>query len=304
MKKSLKRKLIMSSIAVATAIVGTSASTYAWFVTNSNVTSSVTGNVSSSDSSLYISKNSSSFSTKGIEFDFSDNKIAPLQAITKTGSTGFDFKHLKNETAVTEKEYIKYSIYFSVQNVSAAVPKTITMSMKADDKDYSKKEAQHVAQANVTPKGNYKEIQTGKKYWENVLKTLNMNISYVTDADANNLDTKDSSTLIGNYQINSTASQYDGLAYYKNVNGLDTLEKGADVLEVSDKISSNNIDSTTVTDGNKLGQADGKINLIANITAAGYYKVDFTIWLDGWDDAAFDAVASHTFGMEFTFGLE
>lgn len=25
------------------------------------------------------------------------------------------------------------------------------MSMKADDKDYSKKEAQHVAQANVTP---------------------------------------------------------------------------------------------------------------------------------------------------------
>ena len=173
--------------------------------------------------------------------------------------------------------------------------------MKADDKDYSKKEAQHVAQVNVTPNGNYKEIQTGKKYWENVLKTLNMNISYVTDADATNLDTKDNSTLIGNYQINSTASQYDGLAYYKNVNGLDTLEKGADVLEVSDTISSNNIDNV---DGNNLGQADGKINLIANITAAGYYKVDFTIWLDGWDDAAFDAVASHTFGMEFTFGLE
>jgi len=301
MKKSLKRKLIMSSIAVATAIVGTTASTYAWFVSNTDVTSSVTGNVASSDSSLYISKDSSSFSTKGIEFDFSDSKIAPLQAITKTGSTGFNFKHLNNETTVTEKEYIKYSIYFSVQNVSAAVPKTITMSMKADDKDYSKKEAQHVAQANVTLNGNYKEIQTGKKYWENVLKTLNMNISYVTDADATNLDTKDNSTLIGNYQINSTASQYDGLAYYKNVNGLDTLEKGADVLEVSDTISSNNIDNV---DGNNLGQADGKINLIANITAAGYYKVDFTIWLDGWDDAAFDAVASHTFGMEFTFGLE
>lgn len=102
----------MSSIAVATAIVGTTASTYAWFVSNTDVTSSVTGNVASSDSSLYISKDSSSFSTKGIEFDFSDSKIAPLQAITKTGSTGFDFKHLNNETTVTEKEYIKYSIYF------------------------------------------------------------------------------------------------------------------------------------------------------------------------------------------------
>lgn len=83
-----------------------------------------------------------------------------------------------------------------------------------------------------------------------------MNISYVTDADATNLDAKDNSTLIGNYQINSTASQYDGLAYYKNVNGLDTLEKGADVLEVSDTISSNNIDNV---DGNNLGQADGKL---------------------------------------------
>ena len=49
MKKSLKRKLIMSSIAVATAIVGTTASTYAWFVSNTDVTSSVTGNVASSD---------------------------------------------------------------------------------------------------------------------------------------------------------------------------------------------------------------------------------------------------------------
>ena len=56
----------MSSIAVATAIVGTTASTYAWFVSNTDVTSSVTGNVASSDSSLYISKDSSSFSTKGI----------------------------------------------------------------------------------------------------------------------------------------------------------------------------------------------------------------------------------------------
>ena len=52
MKKSLKRKLIMSSIAVVTAIVGTTASTYAWFVSNTDVTSSVTGNVASSDSSL------------------------------------------------------------------------------------------------------------------------------------------------------------------------------------------------------------------------------------------------------------
>lgn len=301
MKKSLKRKLIMSSIAVATAIVGTTASTYAWFVTNTDVTSSVTGNVASSDASLYISKDSSSFSTKGIEFDFSNKKIAPLQAIKNSESDAFDFKHLNEETQVTENEYIKYSIYFSVQNVSTAVPKTITMSMKADDNDYSKKESQHVAQANVSQSGTYKEIKTGEKYWENVLKALNMNITYVTDTDANNLDTKNSSTLIGNYQINSTASQYDGLTYYKNVNGLDTLEKGADVLEVANAISSNNIDGV---DGNNLGQADGKINLISNITAAGYYKVDFTIWLDGWDDAAFDAVASHTFGMEFTFGLE
>lgn len=56
MKKSLRRKLIMSAVAVGAAAVGTTASTYAWFVTNSDVSmNEVTGDVAAANANLSIS---------------------------------------------------------------------------------------------------------------------------------------------------------------------------------------------------------------------------------------------------------
>lgn len=296
MKKSLRRKLIMSLAAVGVAVAGTSAATYAWFVTNSTVSSTVTGSVVSSDSSLYIGDNASAFGTNDVNINMRSKKLAPLQAISE--NSGFSFKNLNGSDA-TENDYIKYSLYFSVQNVYSSAPKKITMKTEAIDKDYASKSLMHTAQANVAASGTYKEIKTGEKYWENVLKTLNMNISYVTHTDSTQLDTSLSYSEIGNYMVNSTASEYDGLTYYKNVNGLDTLTKGASVITPNNSLTNNDID-----DVSQAGKAQGTIDLLTNITASGYYKVDFTIWLDGWDEAGFDAVASHEFDIKLTFALE
>lgn len=46
----------MSAVAVGVAAVGTTASTYAWFVSNTDVSSSVSGAVEDATSSLYISE--------------------------------------------------------------------------------------------------------------------------------------------------------------------------------------------------------------------------------------------------------
>ena len=55
MKKSLRRKLIMSAVAVGAAAVGTTASTYAWFVSNNTVTASeINGSVVESNANLFI----------------------------------------------------------------------------------------------------------------------------------------------------------------------------------------------------------------------------------------------------------
>lgn len=81
MKKSLRRKLIMSAVAVGVAAAGTTASTYAWFVSSTEVSSTVSGTVESSGASLFISNDGVSYGTKAVKptADFSKLKMAPLQ---------------------------------------------------------------------------------------------------------------------------------------------------------------------------------------------------------------------------------
>ena len=303
MKKSIRRKLIMSSVAVSVAILGTSAATYAWFVTNNNVSSSVSGNVESAGASLYVSKTATSFGTSPISIEFKNEKLAPLQAI-KSG-TDIDFKHLNRNTVLKDGEYYSYDIYFSVQNVSSEVPRTLSMELVGNDVDYKDKNYKHTAQANVAESSTYKEIKMGEKYWENILKALDMNISYVTDSEASKLDSIEEKNSVGNYQLNSDKSQYDGFTYYKNVNGLkDDFKKDEDVIDPTEYISENDLDKTDVLEDENAGEAKGTIPLISNITSAGYYKFTFKIWLNGWDDAAFDAVASHSFNLNLNFSLK
>ena len=101
MKKSLRRKLIMSAVAVGVAAAGTTASTYAWFVSSTEVSSTVSGTVESSGASLFISNDGVSYGTKAVKptADFSKLKMAPLQmkATNHTLSSLDDGEATKNE---------------------------------------------------------------------------------------------------------------------------------------------------------------------------------------------------------------
>lgn len=288
MKKSLRRKLIMSAVAVGVAAVGTTASTYAWFVTNSDVTSSVSGSVEDATSSLYISEDGVNFGTQKVELGSKTSKLAPLQ-LTNDGSDGaYSLKDLEGKAADAEN-YITFDLYFSVQ-LQGSVAKKIIVKTTAEDKG----EQKHVAQANVAADSEYTKIDQGDELWENVVKALNVQVDIKNATNVSGLEAASATTYY--YALNNTKGTYDGLKYFDTVTG--STHTKENVKEITNYLTTTALSSDTKKAENETG-----VDFIPEITASGYYKATFTIWMDGWDDAAFDAVASHAFDLGFTFSL-
>ena len=287
MKKSLRRKLIMSAVAVSAAAVGTTASTYAWFVTNSNVESSVSGKVEDATSSLYISQDGTSFKSGSVDLGLKSSNLAPLQ-LTNDGSGPYSLKDLDGKAA-DSSNYITFDLYFSVQ-LQGNTPQKVLIKTKGEDTGSQT----HVAQANVAAEGGYTKIDLGNSLWENVLKTLNVQVDIKNASSVAELSNASATSYY--YALNNTKGTYDGLKYFNTVTGEEHTK--SNVKEVTNYLTTTELTSETKVVENKTG-----VDLIPEITASGYYLATFTIWMDGWDDAAFDAIASHTFKLDFTFSL-
>lgn len=170
MKKSLRRKLIMSAVAVGVAAVGTTASTYAWFVSNTDVSSSVSGAVEDATSSLYISEDGKNFGTQKIDLGSKTSKLAPLQLTNDGATVAYTLKDLEGNNANTEN-YITFDLYFSVQ-LQGNASKKVVIKTTAEDKG----EQTHVAQTNVASADGYTAINQGDSLWENVIKAMNVQV--------------------------------------------------------------------------------------------------------------------------------
>ena len=296
MKKSLRRKLIMSAIAVGAAAVGTTASTYAWFVTNSTVSSTVSGSVQASGASLFISADGNSFGTKPVvpSADFSNLKMAPLQ-MKSADKKLYDL----NDTEKTANvDYMSFSLYFSVQNLeTAANDYKIVLKTTAKDKDSAKSKT-HEAQTSINASSPYSAIAQGASLWDNVLKSMNVAISQEYSATK----TFGSSATTAYYAVNKSEAIYDGLAYYNKITGNSKAETGTQAVEQT-ALTTTALETSSNVSQQSVIEAQGNIDVISNVTGNGYYKLDFKIWLDGWDKACFDAIASHEFDLGLTFEL-
>ena len=288
MKKSLRRKLIMSAVAVGVAAVGTTASTYAWFVSNTDVSSSVSGAVEDATSSLYISEDGKNFGTQKIDLGSKTSKLAPLQLTNDGATVAYTLKDLEGNNANTEN-YITFDLYFSVQ-LQGNASKKVVIKTTAEDKG----EQTHVAQTNVASADGYKAINQGDSLWENVIKAMNVQVDIKNATSVAELDAAQATSYY--YALNDTKGTYNGLAYFNAVTG--ETHTPANVKEITNYLTETEISQTTKKAENTTG-----VDFIPEITQSGYYKASFTIWMDGWDDAAFDAVASHAFELGFTFAL-
>lgn len=284
MKKSLRRKLIMSAVAVGAAAIATTSSTYAWFVSNATVkTAEITGSVTSSKANLQISNQQSG--TFGVTAAPTYNNTA-LKPITKVADGAFGaYKNIKNEDLTSNAEsegFIEFTLYFKATSLEAGKTYNLVLKQSTAAETTSPTHTALIKQAADQKKG-YTGFNAGDDITEDVTKSLYL--SAKTDA----------STSV-NIPFNTAAATYDALAYYNTVTG--TTDAKASTVSVYKQEGT----ATALT-------AEGlncvlKSFTAANLTATGgVFSVDFQIWMDGADDACFDAVASHQWKTALNFEL-
>lgn len=273
MKKSIRRKLIMSAVAVGAAALATTSSTYAWFVSNAEVkTSKVQGTISSSEANLQISADGDNYGVTATPSIVSST----LTPITKDAGAAFGtYKKLSGDVKATD--YISFKLYFKASGLEASNYKLQLKQSTGDlaptdtnaDKEYT-------ALADSTGAAGYQAIEEGGKIKEDVTKALYLSVK-----------TGESTSV--NIPFNATKGTYDGVAYYNTVTGTtDAKNSKVDAYEGALNASGFNCDIYTISNSTAGATVD--------------FTVDFNIWLDGADDTGFDVIASHiwTVGLNFT----
>lgn len=271
MKKSIRRKLIMSAVAVGAAALATTSSTYAWFVSNSTVKANdISGSVSSSEANLQISADGSTYSVKAKPTYTS----TPLVPITKTTTTANFGKYENIEGVATDSGFISFKLYFRASALTDGT--TYNLVLNTSESTDVDKDVSYTALSKFTSGGS--EIAAGTSLTEDVTKALYLSIN--TEG-----------TTSVNVPFNNAAENYDGLAYYNAVTG---KEKAKPSTVTSHTAALNNLGTSGLTIGSVTASAEVKSKV---------FEIDFQIWLDGADKAGFDAIAGHQWSTELNFSL-
>ncbi len=275
MKKSLRRKLIMSAVAVGAAALATTSSTYAWFVTNTTVeTNKVNGNVVAANANLSISATQDG--TYGVTATPALNN-STLTPVTK--AAGADFGKFINVSGQdVQSGWADFTLWFKVDNLDTSknnylqITKAVSTDNDVDSKPYS------LIKDAVMVDGGAK-VNAGSSIKEDVTKSLIL--SYQTDTSGN---------ACVNQPLNTAAATYDGIRYYNDV-----TQPTTPVLESKATFEAGfgAAGAPTTTGGYQLRE----------ITSADKFSVTFYVWLDGADKACFDVVASHAWDLALSFKL-
>lgn len=275
MKKSIRRKLIMSAVAVGAAAIATTSSTYAWFVTNTTVeTGKVQGNVVAANANLSISATENG--TYGVTATPKLNN-STLTPVTKAAGADFG-KFINVSGQEVQSGWADFTLWFKVDNLDTSkdnylqITKAVSTDNDVDSKPYSLiKDATKLSDSST--------VAAGTSIKEDVTKSLILSYQTVTSGN----------TCV-NQPLNTAAATYDGIKYYNDV----TQPVAA-------------VEESKATFGAGFGAegaptTDGGYQL-REITSADKFSVTFYVWLDGADKACFDVVASHAWDLALSFKL-
>lgn len=280
MKKSLRRKLIMSAVAVGAAAVGTTASTYAWFVTNSDVSmNEVTGDVAAANANLSISATS-------------DGKYGVSATPTLTGSalkpvTVSGGKFVNENNQEISGGYYTFSLSFKVTGLETNKKYPLSIkSVHAVDKDKENKKYVAIVDSNSSKTS----IKVGDELTEDVTKSLML--SYKASSTA--MTGKDV-TASNTFHLNNSDATYDAKQYY-----IDVKKSSNSSYDGSELPAGPTVTNAFDGDGNQVESGNF---VITEITSADAVTVQFLVWLNGADEACFDAIAAHAWTLSMNFEL-
>lgn len=280
MKKSLRRKLIMSAVAVGAAAVGTTASTYAWFVSNNTVTASeINGSVVESNANLFI-LNGENYG-QSTNLNISGTKLSPI-AIKKNSEV--DNFVTSDGTVVSVSDgntpYVSFELKFKTTGIKENESYSLNISSVT---------ASATTQSTYTAVATAGGLTKGQQVNGNVTESLIL--SYSADAAITPTTVKASQSL--NLNTDSSETQGNAKEYYKAVTGNDLLSGCETITEGF------GADGYKALDTNKDGYAV-KSNILSNTDE---FSVYFVVWLNGDDEKCFDAIASQAWKLSLNFKL-
>ncbi len=260
MNKNLKRKLILSGLAMGVAAFATTATTYAWFTSNTTVsTSEINGNVAQDDS-IYIKSDEDSNFGNQATITADNVKFTPAQTTDGKAFTGLE----STNTLTADQHYLEFKLTF--QGTSG----TKIYLTQALFKNFEEVIPSFTLKADA---GEDDSVLKGKDVQVDIIDSLALSIS----------DDSDSSTKLYHYRQDSVGVKYNAATYYKNVTGNPLPEKDLGIKGF-EQIYLANLSNTSVSTAILLGEipADG-INQLS---------ITFRLFIDGWDNDCFDAVAT------------
>lgn len=261
MKKSLKRKLALSAITLGVAAFSVSATTFAWFTSNSDVNASGVEGTVAQDDSIYISSDNTNWG-KTCTLDASAITFAPLQ-LSNGDLVDLQGSELPNS-------YFEFTLYFR-----GTAGKNVVMTSANITTDASSQRA-FVLNADAGSDAAYKKNAT---------------------IAAGDIDASDAICLNFNGKTYRNSAEnpsagYSAVTYYNNFFGYTSGNPGfLDAASNTTVYESTTLDSVTSSSSIVLGTFDSN----------GEFSLTFKLYLDGWDNECFDVICSQVFNAEFAF---
>lgn len=276
--KKLTRKLLLSSFALALALVTLTTTTFAWYTTNREVSATVAQSKTKGDvsGSLEISTDNSSWGPTAAVITSVDG-LVPLQYISGELYTKDD-----TENAATTGTYLQFTVYVRTSSKlttdTTVYLKKLTITNKTADLATTSKSV-------LSTTGMAEGTTVGSKYTVDVVRALSLAISSTastigsTEYSYGEIATPVPDTFTG--------KTGNALLYYKEVMGEKLTDSRTAATVLSDETGSA-IEVATIA---KAAEASS--------TASAGVPVVFTVWLDGWDLYCFDACQGQSFDIEF-----
>lgn len=324
--KKLMRKLVLSSFALGLAVITLSTTTFAWYTSNVNVTADgINGNTATSGADLLmitqeydtVNKTPINFETSiTVEQTGEQTMMIPTSYVSWGNYAQLGSKNAENKVTDNGSStgYITFTLYFKLASMIEE-GKTVNLYISqleiinttgATYTEGTGWSREVLPTKDVLAEGrSYLNTKGESTYTIDVLRTLMMNIkSEVYESTTGSIVTtpkenSDVELLLNLQNMNKNAYDDDFENGVSNAHEYYNAIMDADLTSTTQKVYD---DEKTVSSSTGSPLA---INVLPEagdaLTSNSYLKVEFVVFMNGWDLACFDACQGQSFVINMGF---
>ena len=337
MKKNLTRKLALSAVTMGVAALTVTSTTYAWYTNNGsasasslkatttaaegnlllkygNTTSGAAGSITAQNTCADTTAPDKGYSTS-IELGTIDTPLKPVQWLNKgdkiaqaSGTDSDDKKATANgfyELKDTETSSTDTNTHYIWFYVEAPAKTKYNLTLKFTTTKDSLETAGLTFSGNKSQKLTMDSVDSTEKSASQPTST-SVGLDDVLAMRVDSILTKNPDKVIvtsANYKYKEEAlgkDKADALVYYNNVMGTKYVVNGS--RHNSSCVNGENGWYMSSDDGVTIANCD---NSNGDDTAAYYFGISFTFFIDGWDYQCFNAIGGQSItGGKFNFSLD